>query len=180
MCSSDLAFGRLSLNLQPVWERGVSDCIASREEKEDKALAAWKKDPLRTATEEFLALRFVSLIAYALRIMRGFLEFIACAFILLVMALAVYPFEGRRYILIAMAFIFIVAGAGVVWVFAQMDRDPLLSRLSDTEPNQLGLNFVYRLVSFGALPLLTLLASTVPVIGDFLLSWLQPALQSLK
>jgi hypothetical protein len=36
------------------------------------------------------------------------------------------------------------------------------------------------MLSYGALPLLTLLASLVPDIGNFLQSWLQPALQSLK
>jgi hypothetical protein len=61
-----------------------------------------------------------------------------------------------------------------------MDRNPLLSRLSATAPNQLSLNFVYRVVSFGALPLLSLLASQVPEIGNLLLSWLRPALQAVK
>jgi len=112
--------------------------------------------------------------------MRGFLQFITYAFIMLVVALDVYPFEGRRYIEAALVFIFVAAGASVVLVFAEMDRDPLLSRLSETKPNQLGLNFVIRLVSFGALPLLTLLASQVPDIGNFLQTWLQPALQAAK
>jgi len=75
---------------------------------------------------------------------------------------------------------FVVLGLRIIQVFAQMDRDPLMSRLSETSPNRLGLNFVYRMLSYGALPLLTLLASLVPDIGNFLQSWLQPALQSLK
>ena len=88
--------------------------------------------------------------------------------------------KGRRYIGAVILIIFLVSGAGVVIVFAQMDRNPLLSRLSESKPNHLGFEFVYRLVSFGALPLLTLLASQIPEVGNFLLSWLQPALQSLK
>ena len=112
--------------------------------------------------------------------MRGLLAFITYGFILLVVALTVYPFEGQRHIEAAIVCIFLVAGATVGFVFAQMDRDPLLSRLSETKPNHLGLNFVYRMLSYGALPLLTLLASLVPDIGNFLQSWLQPALQSLK
>jgi hypothetical protein len=173
------AFGLLSSNRQDAWHEGMSDSIESREKKDD-APPEWKKDPVPIATEEFLAVRFVTFITYTLRIMRGFLEFIMYGFILLVMALAIYPFEGRLYIEVAILFIFVVSGATVATVFAQMDRDPLLSRLSETKPNQLGINFVIRLVSFGTLPLLTLLASLVPDVGRFLQSWLQPALQSLK
>jgi hypothetical protein len=173
------AFGLLSSSREEAWHEGVSDSIESREKK-DEAPSEWKRDPIPIAAEEFLAVRFVTFITYTLRIMRGFLEFIMYGFILLVLALAVYPFEGRLYIEVAILFIFVVSGAMVATVFAQMDRDPLLSRLSETKPNQLGINFVIRLASFGALPLLTLLASLVPDVGRFLQSWLQPALQSLK
>jgi hypothetical protein len=173
------AFGLLSSSRQEAWHKGISDSVESREKK-DEAPPEWKKDQVPIAAEEFLAVRFVTFITYTLRIMRGFLEFIMYGFILLVMALTVYPFEGRLYIEVAILFIFVVAGATVATVFAQMDRDPLLSRLSETKPNQLGINFVIRVVSFGALPLLTLLASLVPDVGRFLQSWLQPALQSLK
>ncbi len=173
------AFGLLSSSRQNAWHEGMSDSIESREKKDDVP-PEWKKDPVPIAAEEFLALRFVTYISYTLRIMRGFLEFIMYGFILLVMALAIYPFEGRLYIEVAILIIFVVSGATVATVFAQMDRDPLLSRLSETKPNQLGINFVIRLASFGALPLLTLLASLVPDVGRFLQSWLQPALQSLK
>jgi hypothetical protein len=173
------AFGLLSSSREEAWHEGISDSIQSREKK-DEAPPEWKKEPIPIAAEEFLAVRFVTFITYTLRLMRGFLEFIMYGFILLVLALAVYPFEGRLYIEVAILFIFVVSGATVATVFAQMDRDPLLSRLSETKPNQLGINFVIRLASFGALPLLTLLASLVPDVGRFLQSWLQPALQSLK
>ena len=148
--------------------------------KERRSSPDWGKYPRRLAAEEFLALRFLTVVAYTLKLMRGLLAFITYGFILLVVALTVYPFEGQRHIEAAIVCIFLVAGATVGFVFAQMDRDPLLSRLSETSPNRLGINFVYRMLSYGALPLLTLLASLVPDIGNFLQSWLQPALQSLK
>jgi hypothetical protein len=177
--SLNRAFGLLSMKLQSAWEEGLSDSIVSREKKEEVP-PEWKEDRLRIAAEEFLAVRFVTFIGYTLRIMRGFLGFISSAFILLVVALAVYPFEGQRHIEFAIVCLFVMAGVTVGTVFAQMDRDPLLSRLNETKPNQIGLSFVYRMISYGALPLLTLLASLVPDISNFLQSWLQPALQSLK
>lgn len=165
--------------MRPIWDAGISDAIASREKREELP-PEWAKDPIQIARQEFIALRYVAFIRYALLQLRAFLEFATYGFILLVAALTVYPFDGRRKIGIAVVTLFLVIGACSVGVFAQMDRDPLLSRLSETKPNELDRNFVYRLLSFGALPLLTLLASQVPEIGNFLLSWAQPALQAMK
>jgi hypothetical protein len=166
-------------SLGPTWDKGISDTIASRE-KTDETPAEWTEHPNRIAREEFLALRFVVFIYCSLSEMRSSLALLGYVFILLVAALTLYPFEGRGEIGAALVLIFVIIGGFCLMVFAQMDRSPLLSRLSATAPNQLSLNFVYRVVSFGALPLLSLLASQVPQIGNLLLSWLQPALQAVK
>jgi hypothetical protein len=161
------------------WDEGSSESIAYQEKLDDLAkLKGVERD--RVAAEELVALRYVAFIRYALLQMRSFLEFLMYGFILLVLALNLYPFQGQRQIGIALIVVFLVAGGCVVMVFAQMDRNPLLSRLSETRPNELSGNFVWRLVSFGALPLITLVAAQVPAVGDFLLSWVQPALQAFK
>ena len=160
------------------WNKGSSESISYQEKLED--LAKKRVDCARVAGEEFFALRYVAFIRYALFQMRSFLEFVTYGFILLVLAIKLYPFQGQRQIGIGLIVVFLVAGGCVVRVFAQMDRNPLLSRLSETKPNELSRNFVWRLVSFGALPLITLVAAQVPAVGDFLLSWVQPALQALK
>jgi hypothetical protein len=169
----------IASKLGPTWDNGISDTITSREGR-DEAPEEWTKHPIPIARGEFLALRFVAFIHCSLSEMRSSLALLGYVFILLVAALTLYPFEGRGEIGIALVLIFVVVGGFCVMVFAQMDRNPLLSRLSATAPNQLGLNFVYRVASFGALPLLSLLASQVPEVGNFLLSWLQPALQAVK
>jgi hypothetical protein len=56
-------------------------------------------------------------------------------------------------------------GTGVVWVLAQMYRDPLLSRITATIPNELGIEFYVKLASIGALPILTWLAYQFPDVG---------------
>lgn len=173
------AAGVVAAKLHPVWDAGISDSMASRP-KSEEAPAEEDKDPLRAAREEYIALRYVAVIRYALLQMRAFLEFDTYGFILLVAALTAYPFDGHRKIGTALIVLFALIGALSVIVFAQMDRDPLLSRLSETKPNELDRNFFYRLLSFGALPLLTLLASQIPEVGNFLLSWAQPALEAMK
>jgi hypothetical protein len=166
-------------HLGPTWDMGISDTIASRE-KGDEAPAEWTEHPNRIAREEFLALRFVAFIHCSLSEMRSSLALLGYVFILLVAALTLYPFEGRGEIGVALVLTFVIIGGFCLMVFAQMDRSPLLSRLSATAPNELSLNFVYRVVSFGALPLLSLLASQVPEVGNLLVSWLQPAMQAVK
>jgi hypothetical protein len=68
----------------------------------------------------------------------------------------------------------------VTYVFAQMHKDPTLSRITDTKPGELGVDFWIRMISFVSVPLFSLLASVFPSIGSFLFSWLQPATQTFK
>jgi hypothetical protein len=61
-----------------------------------------------------------------------------------------------------------------------MHRNPLLSRITDTTPNKLGIDFFLRIATFGAVPVLTWLAYQFPGIGGNLFRILQPSLQVLK
>jgi Flp pilus assembly protein TadB len=161
------------------WQHGAVDSLSSREEKETVPVK-WSRHPIPIAREEFLALRYVAFIRFGLRQMRSSLEFLSYGFILLIIALNIYPFRGHHAIDIVMVVAFVILASSVVTMIAQMDRDPLLSRLSDTKPHELSQNFVRRVLSFGSLPLLTLIASVVPQVGHFLSSWIQPTLEALK
>ncbi len=101
------------------------------------------------------------------------------ALILMVMAVYVYPFEDHLLLGAANVTMFVVLAVGMLIAFAQMDRDPVLSRLSATKP-RLDMNFVWRVISYGSLPVLALLGSQCPTVGNFLFSWVQPALPSMK
>ena len=46
-----------------------------------------------------------------------------------------------------------------------MHRNPILSRITDTTPNKLGVDFYIRIATFGAVPVLTWLAYQFPEIG---------------
>ncbi len=175
----DTAAVAIAGELSAVWKEGISDTIWCQEEKETRS-AGLPENQDMIAREEFLALRFVSFIRYSLWVMRSLLGFLTYGFILVVASLTLYPFEGEHEIGVALIAVFVLIGGFVLTTFAEMDRDPLLSRLSETKPNELSWNFVYRIISFGALPLVTLLASQVPEVGSFLMSWLQPALAAVK
>jgi hypothetical protein len=162
--------------LLPYWrENGGSDTLEDIE--------ANKKDPPQLPqqillAEEFVALRFMAMIRYVSLQLRNLLSFIMVDFILSVFALRSYPFLAGRAIGWTLTLIFAALGTGVVVVFAQMSKDAILSRIANTEPGKLGGDFYFRIISFGALPVLTLLASQFPSIGRFLFSWVQPGIEA--
>ncbi len=129
--------------------------------------------------EEFVALRFVAFMRYVGVQLRNLLSFVAVGFILCVASVRSYPFLSHRTIGWALTLIFVALGVPVIIAFAQMDKDAILSRLSDTEPGKLDRAFYFRVISYGALPLLTVLASQFPGIGRFLFSWVQPAIEAM-
>jgi len=52
----------------------------------------------------------------------------------------------------------------------QIRRDATLSLITDTSPGELGGDFWLKLLQFGALPLLSLLAAQFPEVANFLFS----------
>ena len=128
----------------------------------------------------FVALRYLEYIRYVLLQLRGLLSFITAGFILSLLALNSYPFQSEYLTGWTVTGICLALGAGVVLVFAQMHRDAVLSRLTTGTAGTLGKTFYLRVASYGALPLLTVIASQFPGVGRFLLSWVQPALEGLR
>jgi hypothetical protein len=185
----------LNLFLVPFWSRvGDSEskgletrtkCLTSSESTEVYLRLGRRPEPTTDEAcnielaEEFVALRFIALIRYVGLQLRNLVTFISAAFILSIISLRSYPFLGHRTIGWGLSVIFVVLGAGIVAVFSQMDKDAILSRITDTEPGKLDKEFYLRLISVGALPLLAVLGSQFPQIGKFLFSWVQPAVEAL-
>jgi hypothetical protein len=61
-----------------------------------------------------------------------------------------------------------------------MERNTILSRIAGSTEGKLNKGFYLRLMSYGALPVLGILASQFPAISNFLFSWVQPALEALR
>ena len=71
---------------------------------------------------------------------------------------------------------------GTVTVFVDMERNPVLSYIGGSDPGRITWDskFLGHVFIYGALPLLTLLATQVPAIGDVMLNWMEPILRSAK
>jgi hypothetical protein len=70
-------------------------------------------------------------------------------------------------------------GYVITWVFAQMERNPLLSRMARGKPGELNREFWFQLVGLGGLPLLGVLAHLFPSVSEFVYQWLAPGVQAL-
>jgi len=130
--------------------------------------------------EEFVALRYMAFIRCVLGHIKHLLILLAILFSLALISLNVYAFEPHQSLVWSFTAIFAVIGVTILIVLMQLHKDPILSRITGTKPNELGLDFYYRVISFGAVPLLTLLATQFPAIGHYLSSFFQPGLEALK
>jgi len=139
------------------------------------------QDPLYVRlAEELLVFRYVALIRSVLVNIHYLMLFVSSAFVLAIIAWNSYPFQPHQLIDWCFTLLLVFLGAGFVWLLAQMHRNAILSRITDTTPNKLGVDFYLRLVTFGAVPVLTWLAYQFPSIGGGLFKILQPGLQVIK
>ena len=130
--------------------------------------------------EEFLAIRYFSLIRAVLVNVRYLMMFVSAVFVVTIVAWNSYPFQPRQWVNEAFTGLMILLGTGIIWVFAQIHRDPILNRITNTKANELGLDFYLRVTMFGAAPVLIWLAYQFPEVGGSILRWIQPSLEVLK
>lgn len=147
------------------WSYGSSDIVA-------------RTVPPASA-EEFVALRYVHFIRYVMLHLRNLLGFVTTGFILVAFALKSYSFQSPALIAWFITAVFLLLTVGVGWVFVQMDRDPTLSRITNTASGSVDGSFYVRVATVGILPLLTVLSAQFPAVGHFLFSWIEPALSTV-
>lgn len=174
------ACGILRDDLAGQWQKsGGSDTLDKLAEEHPEKGVLTRADQRRLLAEEFVALRFVGLIHYQSSQLKNLVALLGVGFVLAVAAVGSYPFLAARLCVWSLAAAFVVFGAAVVTSFAQMDRDAILSRLNGTVAGKLDLSFYLRALSYGGLPLLTLLASEFPSLGHSLMAWVEPTLTAL-
>jgi hypothetical protein len=172
--------------LAAYWSQGDSESMA-RFESSTKTRDAARLTRAQLAIErpeilaqEFIALRCVTFVRYIMLRLRDQLGCISSSGILIALSLNSYPFQAPRLIGWCVVGAFAAIGALVVSVLIAMHRDAILSRISNTKANKLDRHFVFQLAEAGALPMLALISTTVPEIGRFFFSWIEPALSAFK
>jgi hypothetical protein len=161
---------------------GFVDDTNQADDKEDAdGESSGKKPPgFVDLAEEFLVVRYVALIRAVLINMRYLMLFVSAAFVLTLIAWNSYPFQPHAFIDWCFTLMLGLLTLGFVWVFAQMHRNAILSRITNSTANELGWEFYLRLAAFGAVPILTWLAYQFPEIGGSIYRIVQPGLQVVK
>jgi hypothetical protein len=130
--------------------------------------------------EQLVCYVYLGFVQNILGRMRSIVMSILWLFIAATVAMASYPFDPRPAVSGAMALLFAVLGAVIVFVYAQMHRDPILSLVTNTTPGELGGEFWWKLAGFGAAPALGLLATMFPELTNILFTWVQPGISSVR
>jgi hypothetical protein len=169
----------LRIFLVPYWTGKSSQLVESDASKSRSNPKADEPMHIRVA-EEFLAIRYLALIRAVLANMRYLMTFVSLSFVLAIVAWNSYPFEPRQFIDWIFTGMLAVLGGGIIIVFAQMHRDPILSRITHTKANELGTDFYIRIIAFGAVPVLTWLAYQFPGIGTTIFKLLKPGIEVIK
>jgi hypothetical protein len=114
--------------------------------------------------ELFVATRVVDFLHQVFPQLMNLVVFTSVGLLALMLAVSSYPFPQRDTVAwLSWIILLTVIGVFVV-VFVQINRDRVVSMLSGTTPGQLNWNsgFVWQLVVFGLLPILTLLGAQFP------------------
>jgi hypothetical protein len=170
--------------LAPHWDEGrtgfVEDISLQKEESEKAKEPGSSEPSLIQLAEELIVLRYVALIRAVLINIRYLMLFVSTSFVLALVGWNSYPFQPHAFIDWCFTILLAILTIGFVSVFAQMHRNAILSRITNTEANELGWEFYLRLITFGAVPVLTWLAYQFPEIGGSLYRIIQPGLQVVK
>ena len=137
-------------------------------------------DKFGDLAQTFLALHYSIFVLYGVRQIQYLVAFLSVGFLLLVFSMSSYSFQSPQFIGRLLLALFAVV-TWVMWTcLSGMERDAVISHIGGTEPGKLNSDFYFKLLSYGALPALGILASEFPSISNFLFSWIEPALEKLR
>ncbi len=174
-CMADTAGLLIRDVLTPKWlaEQAPVVSIDKRIKKDDLSV-------VQALAEEYSALVYVNFLQSVLLQMRTLVICAAGMYVCIVCSISIYPFEPHPALQVLAVVLVLAMGVVIGFVYSEMHRDAILSRLTSTNAGELGWDFWLKFVSAGAIPVFSLLAVQFPEIGRFLFSWLQPLLQSAK
>jgi hypothetical protein len=130
--------------------------------------------------EALVALHYSPYLIYCVRQIRNLLLSLSIGFLLLVASLNSYSYQSPQFIGKVLLVLFLLMAAVTFRCIVGMERDPILSRIAGTTPGKLDTESYFKLIGYGALPILALLASQFPSVSGWLYTWITPTLEALK
>jgi hypothetical protein len=130
--------------------------------------------------EEFVAYHYIAFIQNIAARMRTMTLSMICLFITVCFAISFYPFVPRTEVAFCLVLNLALIGSAVAYVYAGMERDAVISYITNTQPGRLGLDFWLKLAGFLVGPVIGILAAQFPSMSDTVVRWLQPGLDVIK
>jgi len=181
--ASGILFAQL---LVPAWRKEKESLlveIQNKEKEKDESVSSpppQARDSHVRNAEEFVCLNYLGFIQNILGRLRTMAMTIIALFVAAACSMSTYPFDPRQALSAVLIALFIIGGGVVVKVYADMHRDATLSHVTNTKPGELGAEFWLKIAGFGFAPLIGVLTRIFPGFTDFIFSWLQPGVASLK
>lgn len=155
----------------------TDDALSAEAHRYSKLERAWVRE-----AEAFVATVVALLINRHVRQFQYFLYTMTASALLLLLAVVSYPFQPQRLLL---TWIWVVVGSVVLaglFVYVELDRNALLSRIAGTTPGHLTLNgtLLFRVLGWGIVPLLGVAAAQYPDFASTLFHWLEPFTRALR
>ena len=113
---------------------------------------------------DFLVGRAAHFLAYVFPQLQNLIVTSVAGLLLMLFAISSYPFQPHNLLLL-FNWVVILSFVGIaMWVFIQINRDPVLSSLNGTKPGQISWDrdFVFRILTYGIVPILALLGAQFP------------------
>jgi hypothetical protein len=133
------------------------------------------------AAEEYTATRMVEYVEWVIRHLRVLALFMLLSLLLTTALVSSYPYQPQSLLRLILLLVLLGSVGAFVAVLIQMNRNEVLSRIARTEPGQITWNatFIINLLTFGVVPLLTLLSSEFPGLRNALFAWVQPLVSAV-
>jgi hypothetical protein len=158
---------------EPEWRARTNPLLVttpfSKEEKEKD-----EEEELIAQANIFVANRVVDFLHNVFPQLANLVGFAMAAVLALMMAISVYPFP-RHDSLLWFSWIVLLTVIGIsITVFAQMNRDRIISMLSGTQPGRLNFDsgFIGSLLLYAVIPILALLGAQFPGALGGIFSWI--------
>jgi hypothetical protein len=123
--------------------------------------------------EDFLTSRVAAFLSHIVPQLQNLIVFVTSGLLLMLLAVNCYPFQPHQLLLLFNTAVVCGSVAVTFIVFVQMERETILSVLSDTDPGRVNWNreFISRLVVYIVLPLVSLLSAQFPEVAQQLYTW---------
>jgi hypothetical protein len=120
--------------------------------------------------KKFLALRVAAYLRFVFAHLRSCLIAALTSGLLALIAVTTYAFEPKHFVSLGGWLALAAAVALTLWIFFQMDRNPTLSRIGGTTAGKVTLDsaLVTKLVTYAGIPILGLIATQFPEVGQLL------------